>query len=220
PETYGLAGLSMDETERMLAASPPEGPFDPRFSIPFEVARAMPFFQRYWADGTAGEGEAWRRIAAAWLDGLADLAIRLDDDTNNSSLALAIELDDGDVLLFAADAQVGNWLSWHDLTWTLDGDRVVTGGDLVARTVLYKVGHHGSHNATLRERGLERMARLRVAMVPVDQETARRRGWTRMPLPELMDRLGEKAIVLRSDEAAPAGIADLIETPLYFELSL
>lgn len=217
-ETYGLAGFTMDETERMLSPSPPEGPFGPRLSIPLEVARAMPFFRRYWAEGTAGEmGEAWRRIDGTWLDGLADLAIRLDHDTNNSSLALAVELADGDVLLFAADAQVGNWLSWHGLVWEADG-RKVTGSDLLARTVLYKVGHHGSHNATLRDGGLELMSRLKVAMIPVDEETARRRRWMRMPLDELVDRLEQKAAVLRSDRPASAGIDTLKEAPLFFEV--
>jgi uncharacterized protein YfiM (DUF2279 family) len=44
---------------------------------------------------------------------------------DNTSLVLAIELADGDVLLFAADAQVGNWLSWQDLTWSVDGRTTV-----------------------------------------------------------------------------------------------
>ncbi len=43
------------------------------------------------------------------------LTAKLDDFRNNSSLALAIErIADGSVLLFPADAQEGNWLSWHD----------------------------------------------------------------------------------------------------------
>ena len=41
------------------------------------------------------------------------LALRMDSNTNNSSLVLAIELPkDGGTMIFAADAQVGNWLSW------------------------------------------------------------------------------------------------------------
>lgn len=72
--------------------------------------------------------------------------------TNNSSLVLAFELGrGGKVLLFAADAQRGNWISWADATWQ-DGDKKVTAQDLLARTVLLKVGHHGSHNATLNGR--------------------------------------------------------------------
>ena len=52
------------------------------------------------------------------------------------------------ILLFAGDAQRGNWVSWDDSTWA-DGDQTITARDLLGRTVLYKVGHHGSHNATL-----------------------------------------------------------------------
>lgn len=62
---------------------------------------------------------------------------------------MAFELGKGGkVLLFAADAQRGNWASWSKKSWK-DGDQIVTAKDLLARTVLYKVGHHGSHNATL-----------------------------------------------------------------------
>ena len=50
--------------------------------------------------------------------------------------------------VFAADAQRGNWISWSKKTWT-DGNQTVTARDLLSRAVLYKVGHHGSHNATL-----------------------------------------------------------------------
>jgi hypothetical protein len=46
------------------------------------------------------------------------------------------------------DAQRGNWTFWRDLKWKVGTDTITT-RDLFARTVLYKVGHHGSHNATL-----------------------------------------------------------------------
>jgi hypothetical protein len=80
------------------------------------------FFQDHYASpgpiepGRAEAGEAetdqsWRRIDADWLGVSSDLAIQLDSKTNNSSLVLAFEfVDNGRVLLFAADAQVGNWL--------------------------------------------------------------------------------------------------------------
>ena len=61
---------------------------------------------------------------------------------------LAIELvASGKVLLFAADAQTGNWLSWSAVKFK-DGAKL---DDLLKRTVFYKVGHHASHNATLPE---------------------------------------------------------------------
>ena len=52
------------------------------------------------------------------------------------------------------------------------------------RAIFYKVGHHGSHNATLREKGLEQMKNLRVAMIPVDEEMAKKKRWNHMPLDE------------------------------------
>lgn len=91
----------------------------------------------------------WRRIDHEWLYSAEQLALDMNDYTNNSSLVLAFELGKGGkVLLFAADAQRGNWVSWSEKDWK-DGDRIIKAGDLLARTVLYKVGHHGSHNATL-----------------------------------------------------------------------
>jgi hypothetical protein len=64
--------------------------------------------------------------------------------------------------------------------------------DLLERTVLYKVGHHGSHNATLREKGLELMASGELAaMIPVNRATAEKMEWL-MPFPPLLKRLVEK----------------------------
>ena len=93
--------------------------------------------------------------------------------------------------MFSADAQVGNWLSWQDLKWKVDG-KEVTGPDLLERTIFYKVGHHGSHNATLRELGLEKMTSLKLAFVPVDKKMAVKKRWNAMPLNSLMKRLNEK----------------------------
>ena len=65
-------------------------------------------------------GSTWRRIDGDWLDAAETLALDLASDTNNTSLALAFEWGKpgkGRVLLFAADAQVGNWLSWRDQTY-------------------------------------------------------------------------------------------------------
>jgi beta-lactamase superfamily II metal-dependent hydrolase len=96
------------------------------------------------------EGNAeWRRIDKDWLFSAEQLALAMNDQTNNASLVLAFELGKGGkVLLFAADAQRGNWASWSKKSWK-DGDQTVEVKDLLARTVVYKVGHHGSHNATL-----------------------------------------------------------------------
>lgn len=155
---------------------------------------------------------SWRRIDDAWLDSAEQLALALDSATNNTSLALAIELTgSGKVLLFPADAQVGNWLSWQALQWK-DGDRTVTTADLLARTRFYKVGHHGSHNATLKMKGLELMpASGLVAFIPVDEAMAKVKRWMEMPLPHLLDALHEHCgdAVIRIDKDLDAAILGL-----------
>jgi hypothetical protein len=224
PETYGLAlgglGMFMDGAGSALSPEDRGRPFDQQYEIPFASATGMEFFQRnYWTQGEAADN--WRRIDTAWLAGTTELALRLDSLTNNTSLVLAIELHDGDVLLFAADAQVGNWLSWQELDWTVDSKKV-TGPDLIRRTIFYKVGHHGSHNATLKEEGLDQMEHLRVAMIPVDQEMAKKKRWNKMPLTELVAALDKqtKGAVLRIDKPVPATREKVVEDSLFFELTL
>ena len=88
------------------------------------------------------------------------------------------------MLLFPGDAQVGNWLSWHTIDrWnfrdtpatscdppaaTVVEPKKTVMDDLLGRVAFYKVGHHGSHNATIRDKGLEKMTRSDlVAYIPV-----------------------------------------------------
>jgi hypothetical protein len=151
------------------------------------------------------EANAWRRIDTDWLLSSARLALQLNDATNNTSLVLAFELADGRVLLFPADAQIGSWKSWLSVAFKPAGEAQapVTPRDLLQRTVFYKVGHHGSENATRKEEGLEAMTDRRlVAAIPVDQEFASTRRW-RMPAAPLLKRLTERARgrVLRADAA-------------------
>ena len=80
----------------------------------------------------------------------------------------------------------------------------MTVNDLLARTIFYKVGHHGNHNATLKDKGLELMQSDLIAMIPVDHDMAVKKRWGLIPLTELVDRLEEKTHgrVLRSDDKA------------------
>lgn len=187
-------------------------PFDQRFRISLKEARQQEFFiQHYGFDVGEKDEIGWRRIDADWLSMAGELALALDNDTNNTSLVLAIELvDTGKVMLFPADAQVGNWQSWHSHEWELDlangQTRTITARDLLARTVLYKVGHHGSHNATLRDQGLELMTSQElVAMIPVDEQFAAKKAW-KMPFEPLLSRLVQKTRgrVIRADWGIPA----------------
>lgn len=144
-------------------------------------------------DKTDKSDLTWRRIDGDWLDGADQLALALDSATNNTSLAIAIELvASGQVLLFPADAQVGNLLSWQRVAFH-DGPVGVGADDLVSRTVFYKVGHHGSHNATLRDKELELMPEAGLtAFIPVDEAMAKKKGWSRMPLPSLVEALQKR----------------------------
>jgi beta-lactamase superfamily II metal-dependent hydrolase len=127
------------------------------------------------------EAQAYQRIDGEWTAAAESLALKMDSDTNNTSLALAFELPDGQVLLFPGDAQVGNWLSWSDQTYPRNvpagGPPAVTIDDLLRRTTFYKVGHHASHNATLRQLGLEKMTDPRLtAAIPVVEAVAAIQG--------------------------------------------
>jgi hypothetical protein len=219
-ETYGLAldGFRMFMDGAGTAFDEDGGhPFDRQYEIPFPLAAEMDFFkQQYWTSEDVTDN--WRRIDTDWLAGSTELALQLDSLTNNTSLVIAVELANGDVLLFAADAQVGNWLSWQDLKWTVNG-KAVTGPDLLKRTIFYKVGHHGSHNATLKGKGLEEMERLRMAMIPVDHAMAVKKRWGKMPLDELVTALGQRATVLRVDEHKPRSKEQVVEDPLFFEVT-
>lgn len=224
PETYGLAldGTAIFRADVGAALAPDAlAPFDDIYTIPVDIARGDAFFRQFlWGGGA--DAPDWRSIDTDWLQGASDLALALDSATNNTSLVLALEFPDGDVALLVGDAQVGNWESWQALTWSLGGGRVVTGPDLLRRTTFYKVGHHGSHNATLRAGGLEAMASLKTAAIPVDHEMAVKKRWGRMPLPALVDALTAKTggRMLRTD-ATPAGpMTGIAVDPLFFDIAL
>jgi hypothetical protein len=219
-------------------------PFDGDLRIPMEEAETLGFFKEFYGSDDA---RAWRRIDDDWLSSGEELALQLDNCVNNTSLALAIELEPSrKVLLFVGDAQVGNWLSWHDLKpWTLAEDgREVSARDLLSRTALYKVGHHGSHNATaagLADRktpwGLELMdSPDLVAMLPVDEEFANvvkrwPMPWPNMVTNHLEPKTGHR--VMRPDRDLPAKSPGALSqsswasftrqvaaTPLYVQYSL
>jgi hypothetical protein len=164
-----------------------QGPFGAGVGMTAKQAQNDPFFKRtYFASD-----EAYRRIENSWLDVAGQFALQLDGAINNTSLVLAIELEKtGKVLLFPGDAQVGSWLSWHDHEWKVQrGDKTetITAEDLLRNTVLYKVSHHGSHNATIKEKGLEMMTHPDlVAMVPEQEEC-----YNGIPYGNLMERLNQ-----------------------------
>jgi hypothetical protein len=151
-----------------------------------EAKKDLYYKQNYFA-----REEQWRTIEDDWIDMAGALAMQMDADTNNTSLVLAIQLPGGKVLLFPGDAQVGNWLSWHEHEWEIGtgiSKEKINATTLLNNTVLYKVGHHASHNATLRALGLELMTSEElVALVPEKEKQ-----FNGIPFPPLVRRLREK----------------------------
>lgn len=171
----------------------------------------------------------WRRIDFDWLATADAFALQADHLTNNTSLVLAIELppknagDERKVLLFVGDAQVGNWLSWDEIEeWQPQAGitgipRKANVADLLKRTVFYKVGHHGSHNATLKAKGVERMREGDglTAFVPVSVPVARQiKDWGKMPQDVMLEALSRRTggrVVLPDGNIWPPVGEDRIE---------
>jgi hypothetical protein len=211
---YLAAAVQLEKEANLLDADEARAielsmPFDKqhfRRLSEMEVQQASSRGEPYFLDR-----DQWRRIDRDWLGAAEQLALKLDSDTNNTSLVLAFAFgSDAErrVLLFPGDAQVGNWESWQQYVWPSGASRedpsAIDITKLLAATVLYKVGHHASHNATLRANGLELMTHPElVAMIPVKEEFARKTKHWNMPFPSLLARLLErtKGRVLRADKS-------------------
>ncbi len=181
----------------------------------------------------ADEKNSWRNIENVWMDQGEEMAIYLNDLTNNSSLVLAFELvKSKKVLLFVGDAQTGNWRSWSNIEWPRGVPAEKTDW-LLSNTVLYKVGHHASHNATYKP-ALEKMKHPElVALIPVEKSdpniTKSVNPW-RMPAENLYQALkkGTNFKILRMDEGIPedcrgknpAWEKKVTDTDLYVELKI
>ena len=252
-DALGFGQAVMDDPDFPGASAP----FSQRFRLPKDTvldhpmqddspeppATPMEYLRRRYHSG------AWRSIDEDWLGAAEGMALRLNNEVNNTSLVLMFELPKtGKTLLFTGDAQRGNWISWSDLAWQKDCGTPVTSRDLMGACVFYKVGHHGSHNATLNgteadtHANIGWMARGRfaddfVAMIPANTEWAmgKSRPWAH-PLPEIEKALQDKARgrVFRTDrdhvarpDPAVLSNADWAafqkrtkETDLYFEYTV
>lgn len=216
---FALAALaaagtdSLEEEEGQLFRQ--SCPFDRSLMISPQEAEKHPeyggFFRTFYGFAhQRGHGPAWRRLDTSWLSAAERLALDLNRRTNNS-LVLAFELTETQppkILLFAAPAQAGNRPSWQSLSGPGEGSdksEVVTVPDILRRTVLYKVGHHGSRNAFPSHKGLGLMERADlVAMMPVDDKWAQQMGWEH-PAGKIMEGLKTKtkSRIIRTEEIPP-----------------
>lgn len=211
---FALGTPGADLFAAMTSASGAQGsgsPFAPRYTIPeADILERTPRKGSdpkgyYLARAYKARKHENRRIDGDWLGDAEALALRINNEVNNTSLVLAFELmQSGQTLLFTGDAQRGSWVSWAELSWTVDG-HTVTAKDLLARCTFYKAGHHGSHNATLNGTLEDEHANLNwmaqgkyadhfVSMIPTNKVWAfgKSRPW-RHPMKAIEDALFEKA---------------------------
>jgi beta-lactamase superfamily II metal-dependent hydrolase len=157
------------------------------------------------------------RIVASQPDALAAAAQKADNALNNQSLVVLFTFD-GKTLLFSGDAQWGNWANF------LFGGAIGTPGhtSLTARSKqilgkldFYKVGHHGSTNATPMD-VVDAMREGCVAMCSTDPGAYGKpeRG-TEVPREPLMAALAKKTQnqLARSDQVGTAAVPPTLGEP-------
>ena len=176
-------------TDRTLGASGEPLPFTPFFIEPSAYAAA-------YKDLVPPHSSELKNVAKAGRTDALALAVALEQATNGTSLVLLMRFGDT-TLLFPGDAQWGTW------------DRMLhdpESQDLLRTVNFYKVGHHGSHNATPVTFVKDYLHDADASMVSVAPTSIP--SWKDIPKPGLLTALGGKsAIVLDSDELRQAAIA-------------
>jgi beta-lactamase superfamily II metal-dependent hydrolase len=157
------------------ASSSPPPPFAPEFRLESSVGE--------WVF------PPWEKDEVARAGSLSELAVAvvLDKAVNGTSLMLMIEVG-GSLLLFPGDAQWGTWANvLGDDEWR----------EMLQRVNFYKIGHHGSHNATPRKFVSDLMPPNCCTMA----STLTRKIWPEIPRLPLLNGLRKKAAkIARSDK--------------------
>jgi beta-lactamase superfamily II metal-dependent hydrolase len=197
----GVAGLSVkvlgpptDETF-LAKMDPPAGQHYLRLAgARTEVVDGVQPFDKHWKVKNKAAGprleerdqEALKSIAHDPTEGLA---FALNQAINNTSLVTLFQYR-GKTLLFAGDAQYGNWQAWLDQS---------DSAQILSQVDFFKVAHHGSVNATPKD-ALERMTTGHFAAMVSTQDVP----WPSIPESKLLDALDRKAshCVVRSDSLA------------------
>lgn len=125
-----------DQFWHLVAGAAPARPIaDAAPKAKADKARPVPVEARWFRD----------RLQSMTGQGLLEIVRQLDQQMNNTSLILLFEVF-GKKLLFPGDAQIENWS--YALIDAPDSAEV---RELLADVDFYKVGHHGSLNATPRQ---------------------------------------------------------------------
>lgn len=149
--------------------------------------------EKYIGAGTLPASDLKEIQRAGSLSELA-VAVALDKAVNGTSLMLMLEVS-GTFLLFPGDAQWGTWKAvMEDPEWK----------EMLGRVAFYKIGHHGSHNATPKDFVEEMIPDGICAMA----STLTREIWPDIPKRQLLTGLAKKkASTARSDQPNKIGKA-------------
>jgi len=154
------------------------------------------------------------RMAALGGDQLLEIVRALDEQMNNTSLILLFEVG-GKKLLFSGDAQIESW------SYALqDAPDAAATRALLRQVDLYKVGHHGSRNATPRKLLWEAFAKRRGTggrgLVSLLSTMAGKHGTasrqTEVPRKTLVAALEAETQLHRTDGRSEGETAGLCET--------
>jgi hypothetical protein len=149
-------------------------------------------------------------VNSAQPDMLALAAEKIENFLNNQSLVVLFEFN-GKKLLFAGDAQGGNWEYWLFKTKgpvkdpTQAGDIIEASKEILNTLDFYKVGHHGSTNATPIQAVEAAVARPKsskgfISMCSTEDDVyGNRDKETEVPRIPLMKVLRDGSCLLRSD---------------------
>jgi beta-lactamase superfamily II metal-dependent hydrolase len=178
-------------------------PFGPQYRAEASAYPASAFreWERASRDAPAAAMEATIQAAQPTL--LFTAAKTLDDFLNNQSLVVLLTFN-GKKLLFAGDAQGGNWEYWMfggTPTKAPSVDQIEKDSQaILGRLDFYKMGHHGSTNATPIS-AVEAMGGDFTTMCSTQEECFGSVGnASEVPRIPLLDALGKKSQIVRSDQ--------------------
>lgn len=196
-----LAQMDPPADEHYLHMAGPDSITDPPVR-PFGESwqtTAQAYAQLYANDADAQLARDAKRLRDSLPDATDSLALSLDNAVNNTSLVFVLSFA-GKNLLFAGDAQWGNWKSWLYSTDPDTRGRATLSENakqVLSNLHFYKVAHHGSVNATPVD-AVEGLADGCFAAMCSTQNTP----WKSIPRIPLVERLQQKSKdkLVRSDD--------------------
>ncbi len=150
------------------------------------------------------------RVAKLSADQMLEIVRVLDAQMNNTSLILLFEVG-GKKLLFPGDAQIENW------SWALqDAPDAKKTSKLLSAVDFYKVGHHGSRNATPKKllwenfgnRGAAKGRRLKTALSTLHGKHGHASSKTEVPRTTLLHALEDETDLINTEGYKPGANGD------------